>query len=446
MQSHRFVNFTLVLYFYLVLFEGALRKWLLPGLSDALLLCRDPLAVVLLCALLCRFRRWFIPLILLSLAFVALLLIAWLVQVSSGSLVAGHPLVALFGLRSYTLHYPVVLAYAILLREDMFNHLIKASAVLAFPMGGLMMLQYFAPLDHWLNLAPGAQSEGQFIAAFGHVRPYGTFGFPNGPALYMPFAAGCLLYLAFISFRENRTVVILSGVGLAMAMAFSGSRALIVATLGVLLSGWGLAIFLRRGFYLWLAGAIAALAFLILLTCTTLGRDAFETFSERWRTAAVSEDRGSGVLAARVADMLFATGAEGGYSNTITAWGAGLGLGTNVGAALVSDGPGFLLPEYEVARVFTEIGWIPGSFFYAARLLLFVYILYIGLQLMRVGRLEFLVFSLSALYLLLIGQTAQPNAQGHLVLYTGLPLAWLHLHSFRMATFCGRRSLAGSFH
>src|SRR6476660_4046786 len=36
------------LYFLLVIFEGALRKWILPGLATPLLLVRDPLAIWLI--------------------------------------------------------------------------------------------------------------------------------------------------------------------------------------------------------------------------------------------------------------------------------------------------------------------------------------------------------------------------------------------------------------
>lgn len=36
------------LYFWLLIFEGALRKWILPGLSSPLLLVRDPVALLAL--------------------------------------------------------------------------------------------------------------------------------------------------------------------------------------------------------------------------------------------------------------------------------------------------------------------------------------------------------------------------------------------------------------
>ena len=34
------------LYFWLLIFEGALRRWLLPGLATPLLLVRDPIALL----------------------------------------------------------------------------------------------------------------------------------------------------------------------------------------------------------------------------------------------------------------------------------------------------------------------------------------------------------------------------------------------------------------
>jgi hypothetical protein len=41
-------------YFILLIFEGALRKWIFPGLSNALLLVRDPIALWLVIVWLVR--------------------------------------------------------------------------------------------------------------------------------------------------------------------------------------------------------------------------------------------------------------------------------------------------------------------------------------------------------------------------------------------------------
>ena len=40
-----FIKKLIWLYFILLLFEGALRKWFLPGLSQGLLIVRDPIAI-----------------------------------------------------------------------------------------------------------------------------------------------------------------------------------------------------------------------------------------------------------------------------------------------------------------------------------------------------------------------------------------------------------------
>ena len=47
-KTERQLKIGVWLYILLVIFEGALRKWVLPGLSDALLVIRDPIAIMVL--------------------------------------------------------------------------------------------------------------------------------------------------------------------------------------------------------------------------------------------------------------------------------------------------------------------------------------------------------------------------------------------------------------
>jgi hypothetical protein len=44
-SSRRRLRQLIWLYFWLLIFEGALRKWVFPGLSNILLLVRDPIAL-----------------------------------------------------------------------------------------------------------------------------------------------------------------------------------------------------------------------------------------------------------------------------------------------------------------------------------------------------------------------------------------------------------------
>ena len=47
-QNIKQVKYLIWVYFYLLIFEGALRKWVLPSLATPLLLVREPIALVLI--------------------------------------------------------------------------------------------------------------------------------------------------------------------------------------------------------------------------------------------------------------------------------------------------------------------------------------------------------------------------------------------------------------
>ena len=53
MKSHYFKHLAPIkkaiwFYIFLLIFEGALRKWVLPGMSNILLLAREPVAIYIL--------------------------------------------------------------------------------------------------------------------------------------------------------------------------------------------------------------------------------------------------------------------------------------------------------------------------------------------------------------------------------------------------------------
>ena len=105
------------LYVVLLVFEGALRKWFLPSLSDPLLLVRDPVAIVI-CVLGYRSKNLVFDGYIRSL----FLLLAGFVTIGALQLingVGGSPFVIAYGLRTYLLHLPVAFVMArVLNRED----------------------------------------------------------------------------------------------------------------------------------------------------------------------------------------------------------------------------------------------------------------------------------------------------------------------------------------
>jgi hypothetical protein len=90
------------IYFLLLIFEGALRKWVLPGFSAPLLLVRDPLAVLIIIEA-HRTNKW--PerwsIVMGALACALLGLCVWQMILGNNSWIA-----AVYGLRSYLLPFP----------------------------------------------------------------------------------------------------------------------------------------------------------------------------------------------------------------------------------------------------------------------------------------------------------------------------------------------------
>ena len=99
-------------YFLLLIFEGALRKWFLPGLSAPLLIVRDPIAIwlVLKC-----WQRGLFPasVYLVGMVFIGIVSIFTAVFLGHGNL-----LVALFGARILLFHFPVIFVIGQVFNRD----------------------------------------------------------------------------------------------------------------------------------------------------------------------------------------------------------------------------------------------------------------------------------------------------------------------------------------
>ena len=92
-------------YLFLLIFEGALRKWFLPQLATPLLLVRDPIVVWLYCVALQK--GWLKNMPVRIMCVVSTLSLIF-------SLLVGHHnlLVGLFGWRIYFFHFPMIFIMA----------------------------------------------------------------------------------------------------------------------------------------------------------------------------------------------------------------------------------------------------------------------------------------------------------------------------------------------
>src|SRR5438067_352174 len=100
--SHKTLKRLVWLYFWLLIFEGALRKWVFPQFANPLLIVRDPV-VIAIYLMAVRDGVW--PRSNFVICIIGLGVVTFL-----GALLASqfYPLVALFGLRSNFLHLPLI--------------------------------------------------------------------------------------------------------------------------------------------------------------------------------------------------------------------------------------------------------------------------------------------------------------------------------------------------
>ena len=183
------------LYFWLLLFEGALRKWIVPQLSTPLLIVRDP---VLLLAYFLALRAGVFPrnawvwsagiigVLSLALSFVPL----WPYLSPDRIMLVGG-----YGFRSNFLHLPLIFLIPRVLRPEDVKKIGWWTLILIIPMSALLVAQFNAAPDSLWNRT--ASGEGEMITAgMGKVRASGTFSFVIGVVAFYAMATAYLVWAA----------------------------------------------------------------------------------------------------------------------------------------------------------------------------------------------------------------------------------------------------------
>ena len=137
------------IYFFLLLFEGALRKWILPGFSTPLLIVRDPLAIWLLFK---AIQKGLLP----TNGYVKLMVLISIVAFIS-TLSFGHQnlYVALFGLRILLIHFPLMFVIGKVFNRKDIIKLGRIVLYISIPMLILKILQFYSPQSEWVNRGVG---------------------------------------------------------------------------------------------------------------------------------------------------------------------------------------------------------------------------------------------------------------------------------------------------
>jgi hypothetical protein len=406
------------LYFILLIFEGAFRKWFLPSLAAPLLVVRDPIALwVMITAFrlgLIRTNRYIVGMLMLG-------LIGIFTAIFLGH---GNLYVALYGARILMIHFPFIFVIGrVFTRSDVLQ-LGRVMLWISIPMAVLICLQFYSPQSAWVNRGVGGDLNGAgFSGALGYFRPPGTFSFINGTANFFSMTAAFVFYFWFNPKEVNKIILIGATAAVLASIPFSISRELFFSVCVSL--AFALLAVMRKPKYAgkMILAAAAIIAALALLSNTSLLKPAKEAFSDRFETA---NDAEGGVVRGVIADRYLgslirsATG-----TSNIPFFGFGMGMGTNVGSQILTGDTQFLIAEGEWGRLVGEMGAVMGLSVIFIRLALSIKLARASFRSLKKGNL--LPWMLLSFGLLTIpqGLWSQPTSLGFGVVIGGLIIASL---------------------
>src|SRR5690606_29107199 len=170
------------LYFFLLIFEGALRKWFLPGLSTPLLIVRDPIALWLV---LVAWKKGLLPS---NIYLTVIVLLGVLGFVTTCLFGHKNIAVALSGARIFLIPIPLIFVIGNIFTKDDVEKMGRIVLWISIPMAILIAMQFYSPQSAWVNRGVGGDLEGAgFGGAMGFFRPPATFSFTNGTSLFFSF-------------------------------------------------------------------------------------------------------------------------------------------------------------------------------------------------------------------------------------------------------------------
>lgn len=218
----------LLLFLLLLIYDGAIRKWLLPNIEQVIFIAKDAL---LLAAFFCSFklRKRSVPAEFLPEGRMFFVAYAVWVTLEVGNPNLPNMLVAIWGAKAHLLYASLIVLVPLAFQrlDDVFRMLERAYASAVIPVVSIALIQLAAPASSFINQQVRGGIEG--IAYFGDaglVRVTGTFSYISGMTAFVQTSTliGIALFLS-----GARSKLFLIGLAFALiAVPATGSRAVIV--------------------------------------------------------------------------------------------------------------------------------------------------------------------------------------------------------------------------
>lgn len=414
----KYLKYGIWAYFLLLLFEGALRKWVLPGLSTPLLIVRDPIAVWLV------YTSWKRNLLPSNIYLNGVFIVGVLATITALAFGHGSFPVAVYGARILLFHFPLIFVIGSIFTPEDVKKLGRVTVWITIPMLILIAMQFYSPQSAFVNRGVGGDMKGGgFDGAMGFFRPPATFSFTNGTSLFFGFSAAFIFYFWLTPKSINRLLLIAATVCILASIPLSISRSLLSLILASIV--FTLIAVARNPRYLLKMVMACVVVFMLIgvLSEISFFKTPLAAFTNRFTNANKTEGGVSGVVVDRFLGGMLVAIYE---ADQKPFFGYGIGMGTSVGAQLIAgDSKVYLISEGEWGRLIGEMGIIFGFTVIILRIALTISMAVRSYR--KLSSNDFLPWMLCSIGLLAVmqGQWAQPTSLGFIVVMGGLILAAL---------------------
>ncbi len=357
--------------YWLVVFTGAIRKWLFPSQQILYLLQDIPVALAYLYALgTGLFTRSFLALGVAVLS--TALIVHGLIQVILLDLSIK---VLLIGLHNYIFYLPMLLVFPLVMDSAGRQKYIRWNLILNLPMTLLVVAQSRASGTAFINRTTAMKGFGGLGGDL--ARTTGTFNFVAFYTIWLAIVfALCMGEWLVPPHRRacGKLLLVSSTIGTLLSTIVSGSRSSLGVAAIVLVVAMFAGASMRAFRPMLITGGVLLLLPAVLLIATQLSPAMLRAFQARTTDSAnVRETKG------RIFDYL-----TGFIPQRFDPIGAGLGMGVN--AAHVGERGGYevtyTLDELDLPRTLDELGTFTGSFYDVMRMGMAVGIVILGIFLL----------------------------------------------------------------
>jgi hypothetical protein len=413
------IKIAIWLYFLLWIFEGALRKWILPSLATPLLVVRDPIAIYIVIRAIYLNVNFINPYTVLALIFT---LFGLAITLTFGH---GNLFVGIYGARIMILHFSLIFIIGeVFTKEDVLK-IGRFLLVMNIVMTVIVYFQFISPQSAYINIGIGGEGSAGFGGAMGYFRPPGTFSFISGLSIFYTAVSIFVFYFWLSKDVCSKILLIISTVSLIIALPLTISRGaviavIIVALFAIIATGTSVKSLLK----LLLVIIVLYTIVLILQNFTTIFNLGTEVFMDRVETANKTSAGGGlkdSVFLRALNDL---TGPIEEIFNKPLFIG-NLGMGTNAGSQILVGKSTFLISENEFGRLAGEQGIIFGGGLILLRIFLAISIAIKSFKLPQEKKLLPFIICGAACPAILQGQWAFPSVLGYAVIVTGLTIACL---------------------